>query len=125
MLLALTSSTEETTLDALDRLVYSGMLLEESEERYRFTHDLIREVAESDLGSQRRRTLHRRVAEALERGVGAAHTASAAEIASHFVAASEPKRALPYALLAGHEATAIYAHDTAGASYRMAIELAT
>src|SRR5262249_45304394 len=92
---------------------------------YRFTHDLIRETVEAMLGSQRRRTLHRRLAEQLERqddqDASARH---APEIAAHFLAASEPRRALPYLLLAGDQAEVVYAHAEAEGRYRAALEVA-
>jgi tetratricopeptide (TPR) repeat protein len=124
VVLAVAARPEEEALDALDTLVHAGLLAEEGEETYRFTHDLIRDVIEDSLGSQRRRTWHRRIAEELERGGDPARQGRAAEIAEHFLAAGEQAQALPYALAAGDQAAAVYAHEVAEAHYRMAITLA-
>lgn len=48
----------------------------------------------------------------------------AAELAWHFAEGDEPARALPYALQAGDQAKATYAHADAEKHYRMAVELA-
>jgi tetratricopeptide (TPR) repeat protein len=125
LLLAVTPLPEEETLDALEALVYAGLLAEDSVGIYRFTHDLIRETVEAMLGSQRRRTLHRRLAEELERQDDQDdHARHTTEIAAHFLAASELRRALPYTLLAGDQAEAVYAHAEAEGHYRAALEAA-
>jgi predicted ATPase len=124
VVMAVAARPEEVMLDALDTLVQAGLLAEEGEETYRFTHDLIREVIESGLGSQRRRTLHRRLAEELERRDDHRHRGQAAAIASHFLAAGERALALPYALLAGDQAEAVYARGEAAEYYGAALELA-
>jgi transcriptional regulator with XRE-family HTH domain/tetratricopeptide (TPR) repeat protein len=124
LLLAVTARPEEETLDALDALVNVGLLAEDEKQTYRFTHDLIREVVEGGLGSQRRRTLHRRLAEELERRPTGAQQIYAAEIATHFLAAGEQAQALPYMLLAGDQAESVYAHTEAEGHYRTALELA-
>ncbi len=121
LLLAMTPRPEEETLDALEALAHAGLLAEDGAGTYRFTHDLIRETVEAMLGSQRRRTLHRRLAEELERQDDQARQ-HAAEIAAHFLAASERRRALPYALLAGDQAEAVYAHTEAEGHYRAALD---
>lgn len=122
LLLVVTPRTEEETLDALEALVHAGLLAEDGAGTYRFTHDLIRETVEAMLGSQRRRTLHRRLAEELERQDDQARHAP--EIAAHFLAASERRRALPIVLLAGDQAEAVYAHAEAAGHYRSALEAA-
>jgi tetratricopeptide (TPR) repeat protein len=122
LLLVVTPRPEEEALDALETLVHAGLLAEDSAGTYRFTHDLIRETVEAMVGSQRRRTLHRRLAEELERQDDQARHAP--EIAAHFLAASEPRRALPYVLLAGDQAEAVYAHAEAEGHYRSALEMA-
>jgi tetratricopeptide (TPR) repeat protein/transcriptional regulator with XRE-family HTH domain len=122
LLLAVTPRPEEETLDALEALAHAGLLAEDGAGTYRFTHDLIRETVEAMVGSQRRRTLRRRLAEELERQDDRARHAT--EIAAHFLAASAPRRALPYALLAGDQAEAVYAHAEAEGRYRAALQVA-
>jgi tetratricopeptide (TPR) repeat protein/transcriptional regulator with XRE-family HTH domain len=93
--------------------------------QYQFAHDLIREVVLADLGAARRIRLHGAVAGALEQLPEAkrAHEGRAAELAHHFVHAEEPARALPYALAAGDQAEARYAHAEAERHYRTAVQL--
>ena len=122
LLLVVTPRPEEETLEALEALVHSGLLAEDDAGSYRFTHDLIRETVEDMVGSQRRRTLHRRLAEELERQDDQARHAP--EIAAHFLAAGELRRALPAVLLAGDQVESIYAHIEAEGHYRAALELA-
>src|SRR5206468_2005127 len=47
----------------------------------------------------------------------------AAELVMHWFDGDEPERALPYALVAGDEAEAVFAHAEAERHYRMALEL--
>ncbi len=62
--------SEMETLTSIEIACQAGLLVEEAErdqpERYRFAHDLIRDVVEADLSSGRQTLLHRRVAVALE-----------------------------------------------------------
>ncbi|HEY7093099.1 MAG TPA: AAA family ATPase, partial [Ktedonobacterales bacterium] len=125
LLLAVTPRSEEETLEALEALVHAGLLAEDGAGTYRFTHDLIRETVEALVGSQRRRTLHRRLGEELERQDDRDNQARhAPEIAAHFLAASEPRRALPAVLLAGDQALALNAGNQAEQQYRTALTLA-
>jgi tetratricopeptide (TPR) repeat protein len=127
VLLAVMPRPEEETLEALEALVHAGLLAEDGggTGTYRFTHDLIRETVEALVGSQRRRTLHRRLAEELERHDDHDdQVRHAAEIAAHFLAAGESRRALPSVLLAGDQAEAVYAHTEAEGHYRAALAAA-
>src|SRR5262249_43239267 len=65
--------------------------------------------------------LHRRVAEAMER---APTVSRAEELAEHLIRGGQPERALPYALRAGDEAEARYAHGEAEQHYQTATALA-
>jgi transcriptional regulator with XRE-family HTH domain/tetratricopeptide (TPR) repeat protein len=123
LVMAVSARPEEETLDGLDALVNVGLLAEDEQQTYRFTHDLIREVVEGGLGSQRRRTLHRRLAKELERRPTRAQQIYAAEIATHFLAAGEQAQALPYIMLAGDQAEAMYAHAEAEGQYRTALRI--
>jgi tetratricopeptide (TPR) repeat protein len=95
--------------------------------RYQFAHELVRDVILADLSAPRRVWLHRHVAEALERVVTGLpeieRLRHAAEIAEHWREAGEVRRALSYALLAGDQAMAVYAHVEANQHYRMAVEM--
>jgi len=57
-------------LDGLEMACRARLLAEDGDDAYAFAHDVIREVVEGDLSAARRAALHRRIAEALERGHG-------------------------------------------------------
>jgi tetratricopeptide (TPR) repeat protein/DNA-binding CsgD family transcriptional regulator/transcriptional regulator with XRE-family HTH domain len=100
----------------------SRLLEEAGGDAYQFPHDVIREVIEADLGSVRRKLLHRRIAEALERLPE--RDKRVAELAWHFLESQDPERALPYAVLAGDQAEATFAHGEAEEHYRTALDIA-
>lgn len=104
-------------LDAACRL----RLLEEvaDEHAYRFTHDLIREVVEADLGLARRTLLHGRIAAALEGGAG---EPVAEEVAYHYIHTQEHARAAHWLERVGDRAMAVYSTETALAHYSAARE---
>ena len=72
-------------LDSLDALVIRGLLREEAEVGiYDFSHDKVREVVYLDIGSARRKLLHRTVAEALEHLFNDEDSELAAPLAEHY-----------------------------------------
>jgi tetratricopeptide (TPR) repeat protein/DNA-binding XRE family transcriptional regulator len=91
---------------------------------YRFTHDLIRETVFASLSQARQALLHRAVADILEQLPLAEQARYLAALADHLMKAGEPGRALPYVLLAGDQAEAVYAHGEAERHFRMAASLA-
>ena len=121
---AAASMNEARTLAALEVMGHSGLLVETDGERYVFAHDLIHEVIVSDLSATRRRTLQRRVADALEQHAGATQARMASELAWRLEAAGEHARALPYMLLAADEAAQANAPAEAERLYRRAVECA-
>ncbi|WP_158288857.1 BTAD domain-containing putative transcriptional regulator [Rubrivivax albus] len=73
-----------------------------------FAHDLVAQTLAEGLGAERRRLLHRRLAQALERQGG-----TPARLAQHLEAAGEAQRALQARLAAADAAAAVSAHDDA------------
>jgi transcriptional regulator with XRE-family HTH domain len=114
--------SEPELVAALEATHRAGLLQEASSDAYAFAHDLVREVVARDLSAARRASLHRRVGEALE-GLPE-HKRVPAELAWHFQQAGESARALPYALMAGHQADVVYAHAEAEKHYHVALNLA-
>jgi tetratricopeptide (TPR) repeat protein len=112
---------EAAILPALATACAARLLVEEGDEAYAFAHDLIREVVEADLGAAKRRMLHRRLAEALER---MPEQPPVERLAHHYLQSGEKAKALPYLLQSGDRAEAIYAHDDAERQYRTAADLA-
>jgi tetratricopeptide (TPR) repeat protein/DNA-binding XRE family transcriptional regulator len=113
---------EATILAGLDAACRARLLAETPDGWYVFTHDLVRETVVADLGGARRAALHRRIAEVLEALPRA--EPQAAELAWHFTEGDEPARALPYAVQAGDQAEAKYAHADAEHNYAQAIKIA-
>ena len=92
--------------------------------KYQFAHDLAREAILSGMVPAKRLLLRRTVAETIERLPEGERVRWMAQLADHFVRADEPARALPYTLLAGDQAMAVYAHAEAERHYHAARELA-
>ena len=87
---------------------------------YRFRHGLVQEVAYGSLLEPARRSLHRRIGEALETLYGESNESVYGPIGRHFAEADEPERAARYLLLAGDAARAVYADHEAVEHYRRA-----
>jgi len=115
----LTAGRQEMEMaDGLDELVARQLLVEQAA-GYCFQHELVREVVYRGLSFWRRRLLHRRAGEALER----LQSDDAAALAWQFERAEEPGRAARYALQAGQAARAIFAHVEARACFDRALAL--
>jgi tetratricopeptide (TPR) repeat protein/transcriptional regulator with XRE-family HTH domain len=109
---------EDAMLDALERCGRVRLLAEAGGDAYQFTHDLIREVVLSDLGTARRALLHRRVAEVLEATVPAP---AVSVLAYHYAQSDEQDKAIVYLERAGDVARARYAQTEAESAYREVI----
>jgi DNA-binding SARP family transcriptional activator len=82
---------EAATLDAIDAALGSGLVAEETPERYRFPHDIVRRTLVAQLSGARRRALHAGLADAIE-----AHRADrldeyAPALAHHSSAGASPR----------------------------------
>ncbi len=107
-------------LEALEEAVKSGILREEQAwvgrpGRYRFAHDLIRDVVYTELGATRRQVLHQRALARL-----ASEGALASELAYHALLAGEDESATRYSVQAGDEALAVMAVEEAIRHYEQA-----
>jgi tetratricopeptide (TPR) repeat protein len=102
-------------LEALEACGRARLLEEAGADAYQFTHDLIREVLLTDLGTARRALLHRRVAEVLETTVPAP---AVTVLAYHFAQSDEQEKAILYLEQAGDAARTRYAHTEAESAYR-------
>jgi hypothetical protein len=111
--------------EALDGAVRAGLLIETPADgpRFRFVHALVRRALYAELGAARRAELHRSVALALERRL-LTGSVSAAELARHWLGAGvagSGEKAYRYSILAGDEARAKLAPDTARRWYEVAL----
>jgi predicted ATPase len=106
---------------ALERLARSALVVPvDAGPVWRFRHALIREAAYAGLLATRRRTLHARLAEILDRDP----TALPVVIARHLIAAGEPARAIPHLVVAAEAAVELGAIDEAAIALRQAADLA-
>lgn len=114
---------EEALLDAVDAAVAAQLLVVGRDDTFMFTHDKIREVLYDELNPIRRRRLHRRTAEGLER-LRERRGICAEKLAHHFIEAGEHERGLVWAKQAGDDALRVFAYDEAIAAYSRAAECA-
>jgi ABC-type transport system substrate-binding protein/class 3 adenylate cyclase len=113
----------EQVVGALSDLMRLDLIVEVSRRpapEYRFRHGLVQEVAYGSLLEPARRSLHRRIGEALETLYGETNESFYGPLARHFAEADEPERAARYSLLAGDAARAVYADHEAIEHYRRA-----
>lgn len=113
------------TLDnRLTKLTQLDLVLLSLLDEYTFKHTLTQEVAYESLPFVRRRELHVRVGEDIERR----HAGDLAEhygvLARHFEAGNVFDKAFPYLVKAGHRARDEFANEAALDYYRRALEIA-
>ncbi|MBX3637400.1 MAG: hypothetical protein KF683_18685, partial [Rubrivivax sp.] len=107
--------SEVEALDGIEQALAGG-LLRELGGGHAFAHDLVQSALESTLTPERRRLVHRRLA------LGAQDAGLApAEIARHWEAGGEPRRAVPQRLAAAAQALALGSHDSAEQHWRAAL----
>ena len=109
---------------ALAALLESGVLVRQGQgarAEYRFHHALTRDAAYEMLLKSRRRTLHARVAECLQRVTPQAVAANPEILARHYAEAGMPCEAFPLWRGAGRRATQRWADVEAAAHYRAAL----
>jgi DNA-binding SARP family transcriptional activator len=107
-LVAAAGLDEVATLDALDAALGSGLVAEETAERYRFPHDIVRRTLVAQLSGARRRALHARLAEAIESQRADRLHAYTAILAHHTSSAAGPRgdrRAVRWSRAAAAQAT--------------------
>ena len=138
--------SEEDVERAVEEAGAADLIREMDRDQYGFNHVLTQQALYEELPGRRRRRLHLAAGEALEAltqderqpvdgdvrggrtqrvpgGWPARRFQAAADLASHFLEADEAERALPYELLAGDQAGALFAHAEAERHYRTALQL--
>lgn len=123
VVLRLGLASDEEVLKGLDAACRARLLTFDGGRVYRFTHDLIRDAVEAELGAGLRSLLHRRLGEAQEQLP--AVDRHAAELAWHFQQADVPEKTLQYSLEAGDESAKVSARSEAEAHYLAALKVAT
>jgi predicted ATPase/DNA-binding CsgD family transcriptional regulator len=129
LLAAVAGTPEPDLLSAVREAVRANLLVPQrigEEEGYAFRHSLLREAVYEDLLPGERRAIHLRLAEALTgdaTDVIGRDAGGLAELAHHWTAAREDRRAFQASLQAGDAAEAAFAFETAGRQYDQALEL--
>ncbi|MHB2017291.1 MAG: protein kinase domain-containing protein [Candidatus Xenobia bacterium] len=119
-----TSAAQEELIGALEELIAAHLLVEPTREALAFYHPQIREAILEDMPQVRRRALHLKVAEGLERFAGNHPGPWLWDLAHHFAAAMVPERAVRYLLLAADQAFAAHAYVRARESLEQVLEMA-
>lgn len=107
--------SEADTLMGFELACQAGLLVEEGEAGYAFSHDLIHDAITAWMSAARRAMLHRQVAEALENEPGGPPVES---LAYHFARAGLPERAVVYLEQAGDRARSAQAYADARTCYQ-------
>ena len=123
-LLAAGSSGEDATLDALDEAAAAQLIVSTGDESFSFTHDKIREILIEDLNPIRRRRLHRRIGEGLEKLHAANPNPYAGDLSYHFTLSGDLQKSLKHSLRAAENASKMFGHDEALAFYKQARDAA-
>ena len=106
--------------EVFDQLAASSLVLSHDDERWRFAHALIHDAAYAGVLASRRRVLHARLADRLERGPD---MSTPGQIAAHRVAAGDVARAIPLLREAAESALGLGAIGEAAAYWRQAADL--
>lgn len=107
LLLALGPSGERAAQEDLDRLTSAGIVFRKrriKEQAYVFKHALVRDAAYESLPRETRKTVHARIARALEERFPEIVKARPDLLAHHHAAAEQKREAIKYAQRAGGEA---------------------
>ena len=119
-LLAATVTLSEARLLAAARAGVESGLLAAADDRYSFTHALIRQVIYAQLLPSKRSVLHRRLAEALAGRLGS----DPGLLARHWQLAGCSDQAAAAALVAARHAVSVRAYPEAKKNYALAIDVA-
>lgn len=105
-----TALSDFESVDGLERAVQAQLLTrvarpedEGDSHGYRFAHELVRQAIDANLGAERRRLIHARLAHALQ-----ALKAPAARIAHHLESAGDRAAALPWRMAAAEQAARVF-----------------
>ncbi len=138
VLRAVADEPRDRGVDLVSEAVQAGLLqaMPGVPGRYRFSHDLVRETLYDELSGQRRAAVHRRIADVLEARNIESDAPLLAELAFHFVQASEQgwgapaesgidgdvaDKAIEYARRAGDQAARSLAYEEAARHYAMSL----
>ncbi len=112
------AGTEDEVLDALDQGIEHAVLeaTDSSGCEFSFTHGLLVDAVRRSINPRRLARIHERVAAAMEER----SPDNASAIAVHYERAGLPLKAYPHAVMAGHQALAMYAQAEARRFFEIA-----
>lgn len=105
----ITGRREREMVRDLRELVDAQLIVEESADRFAFTHALTREAVYSALLARERQAMHRSIADTIERVHASALEDHLADLAYHFHEAGAWEKALAYGTRAGARARGLHA----------------
>ncbi|MFW5946105.1 MAG: BREX system ATP-binding domain-containing protein [Candidatus Natronoplasma sp.] len=116
--------SEIDLLDHIDMLTGNNIWEEDfEEERFYFSHELIKDTAYKDVRGMKKKILHRRVAENIEKIYEKELENWYSNLARHHKEAEDFSKALEYYLKEGEKAEKVYANEDAIDMYEEALEL--
>ncbi|MBF6589630.1 MAG: AAA family ATPase [Ktedonobacterales bacterium] len=124
LLQEITGYDERELLRLIKEVIAAQLVVEVSAEQCAFRHALTRQAIYSELLARERQTLHRTLADAIERVYGATPDSHLADLAYHFYEAHMWEKALDYARRVGERSLALYAPRPAVEQFTRALEAA-
>jgi class 3 adenylate cyclase/tetratricopeptide (TPR) repeat protein len=115
---------EEIALDDATVNDLGRFIDDEGEDRLAFRHSVVYEIAYESLPYGKRRELHARAGDVIERQAGDDPESVAEYLATHYSLSERHDKAWHYSLLAGEKAKNAYANAEATAHYRRALDAA-
>jgi len=125
VLCAISDLSEDDLVESLDRLIHAGLVFEDTtgeREKYHFTYTMIREVAYENLSRTKRRLLHRKAAEAIEKVHKDRLDEVIFSLAYHFSSAGDLPKSAGYFAEAGRKALKTFAPEEAVRYFRRSLE---
>ena len=113
LLQELTEHDEQRLLQLIRELIAAQLVVEESAEQFAFRHALTRQAIYTDMLVRERNTLHRTIADTVERLSISSPDAHLPDLAYHFYEAGAWEKALEYGHSAGERAYRLYAPQAA------------
>jgi class 3 adenylate cyclase/tetratricopeptide (TPR) repeat protein len=123
-LAAMEGRTEEDLDDSLEEATHAGMVGVMGNDGYAFDHALTQQTLYEELSPRRRRTLHLQAGAVLESLPVRRRERRVAELAWHYQQGHDPQKAIPWTILAGDQAEAVFSHRDAELRYRTVLDLA-
>jgi predicted ATPase/DNA-binding XRE family transcriptional regulator len=121
---AMNDRSDDEIDEGLGEALRASVIRVGEHDRYAFYHALTQRVLYQELTPYRRKQLHLAAGNAIEQELDPSRDSRAAELAWHFLNGGSVEQALRYALLAGDQDEARFAHQEAERHFRSGLDLA-